>query len=463
MAGPGKLSLLIVDDDERILELAEYAAKELGCFQPIAMAQHGEDALHRLEGAVALPDVILTDLSMPVMDGFALVETLKRNPATRHIPVVMFSSSGVLYDQEHAMAVGCEAFLPKPGTLAGLNDVLVHVAAIARRHPGPVRAPTPAGPVALDDAFSPPIAGMRRGLRQPAKLLLVDDRPANLLALEAVLEGPEYQLLRAQSGPEAIERVRTNPDVALILLDVQMPGMDGMETLRRVKALPHGREIPTILITAIFTDDAFVKQGYEAGAVDYFSKPFDPDILRLKVGIYASFRRKATWLKDKERQLRESEELLRTGRKLSAILESLRVGVIITDAQGRVCQTNDEVMKILQSVDQLRSDCYGEFLEWWDRDGVVLKGREGPLMQALMKGEASHNEVVQLTCLDRSAKSIFASTSPLRGLDGHIVGAVLVMQDVTAHDEIDEGVARRIVDLVSLSVGFEESAAPQLH
>jgi CheY-like chemotaxis protein len=313
-------------------------------------------------------------------------------------------------------------------------------------------------PAACGAVFSPPLGEMMKGHLRPTKLLLVDDKPANLLALEAVLDSPEYQLIRAQSGLDALDQLRAHPDVALILLDVQMPGIDGMETARRIKELPGCRDLPIIFITAIFTEDPFVKKGYEAGAVDYFSKPFDPEILRLKVGIYASFRQKATLLKDKERQLRESEELLRTGRKLSGILESLRVGVIITDAKGRVCQTNDEILKILKSVDQVQSDSYGEFIDWWNGDGQLLKGRDGPLMRSLIKGEASHNEVLQLKCLDHTTKSVFTSTSPLRGLDGHIVGAVLVMQDVTAHREIEEDIEKRIVNLVSLGVEFEEAA-----
>ncbi len=300
---------------------------------------------------------------------------------------------------------------------------------------------------------------MLRGHLPSTKLLLVDDKPANLLALEAVLDGLGYRLIRANSGAEALSQLSVHPDVALILLDVQMPDMDGMETARRIKDMPGCEEIPIIFITAIFTEDPFVKKGYEAGALDYFSKPFDPEILRLKVGIYASFRQKATLLRDKERQLRESEELLRTGRKLSSLLESLRVGVIITDAQGRVCQSNEEVMKILKSVDQVRTDSYGEFLSWWDNDGQLLKGRDGPLMRALSTGERAQNEIVRIKCLDHSTKSVFASTSPLRGLDGHIVGAVLVMQDVTAHKEIEEDIEKRILKLVSLGVESEEKAA----
>lgn len=289
------------------------------------------------------------------------------------------------------------------------------------------------------------------------KLLLVDDRPANLLALEAVLGETEYRLLKAQSGPETFALLQAHPDVALILLDVQMPGMDGFEVSRRIKATPEFREIPIIFITAIHTEDPFVRQGYEAGAVDYFSKPFDPEILKLKVGIYASFRQKATLLREKEQQLERSEELLRTGRKLSAILESLPVGVIIADRSGRVCQMNDEVLKILNSFEHTRTDSYGEFLIWWERDGHLLKGESGPLMRA-MQGLSSQDEVIRLKCLDGVVKWVFASASPLRALDRSIIGAVVVIQDVTSRRAVQADLERRVVDLVSLGLEFEEKA-----
>lgn len=289
------------------------------------------------------------------------------------------------------------------------------------------------------------------------KVLLVDDRPANLLALEAVLGETDYQLLRAQSGAEALVLLAQHPDTALVILDVQMPVMDGFEVSRRIKAHPEWREIPIIFITAIHTEDPFVRQGYEAGAVDYFSKPFDPEILKLKVGIYATFRQRANLLKDKERQLRESEELLRTGRKLSSVLEQLPVGVIIADHDGRVCQTNDEVLRILKSVDETATDSYGEFLTWWERDGHLLKGENGPLHRALTRGLESHNEIVRIKCLDGTRKSVFTSASPLRGLDRRIVGAVVVVQDVTAHREIEADLENRIVRLVSTGVEVEEA------
>lgn len=294
--------------------------------------------------------------------------------------------------------------------------------------------------------------GMRQNPTPRVKMLAVDDKPANLLALEAVLDDAQYLLLKAESGSAALALLKENPDVALILLDVQMPIMDGYEVARRIKKMPGFEDIPVIFITAICTDDPHVRQGYEAGAVDYFSKPFDPEVLRRKVKVYASFQQKAHLLRERERQLKETEDLLRTARKHSAVLETLNVGVLVSDLEGRICQTNEAVLKILKSVDQAKDDSYGEFLTWWDHDGQLLKSNDGPLLRALKKGQTSHNEVVEITCFDRSAKSISTSASPLRDRAGQIVGAVVVIRDITEHRKLGGDIEKRILHLVSAGV-----------
>lgn len=281
------------------------------------------------------------------------------------------------------------------------------------------------------------------------KVLAVDDKPGNLLALEAVLDDEIYSLLQAQSGPAALQLLKENPDIALILLDVQMPGMDGFEVARRVKKMAGYEEIPVIFITAICTEDPFVREGYAAGAVDYFSKPFDPDILRRKVKVYASFQHKAHLLLEKERLLRETEALLQAARAHTTTLERLDVGVLISDAAGRICQTNETLLRILNSVDEAKTDRYGEFLAWWDTNGQLLKNHEGPLLRALKQGQSSHDAVVEITCFDHSLKSITLSVSPLRGGNGEITGAVVVIRDITAHRQGDEEIEKRIVHLTS--------------
>src|SRR5258708_20544097 len=99
-------------------------------------------------------------------------------------------------------------------------------------------------------------------------ILLVDDKPENLLALEAVLKSPDYRLIRASSGSEALSYLLEH-DCAIILLDVQMPEMDGFETATLIKASNRTRDIPIIFLTAINTNEQYVFQGYMPAASDY--------------------------------------------------------------------------------------------------------------------------------------------------------------------------------------------------
>ncbi|MFB4193290.1 response regulator [Streptomyces carpaticus] len=138
---------------------------------------------------------------------------------------------------------------------------------------------------------------------QKAKILLVDDRPENLLALEAILSALDQTLVRASSGEEALKALLTD-DFAVILLDVQMPGMDGFETAAHIKRRERTRDIPIIFLTAINHGPHHTFRGYAAGAVDYISKPFDPWVLRAKVSVFVELHMKNV-------QLREQAALLR--------------------------------------------------------------------------------------------------------------------------------------------------------
>jgi CheY-like chemotaxis protein len=123
------------------------------------------------------------------------------------------------------------------------------------------------------------------GETAPARILLVDDRPENLLALEAILVSLGQTLVRASSGEEALKALLAD-DYAVILLDVQMPGMDGFETAAHIKRRERTRHVPILFLTAVDYDPHLAFRGYQAGAVDYISKPFDPWVLRSKVGVF---------------------------------------------------------------------------------------------------------------------------------------------------------------------------------
>jgi CheY-like chemotaxis protein len=117
------------------------------------------------------------------------------------------------------------------------------------------------------------------------RVLAVDDRRENLLALQAILEGLAVEVVSVTSGEDALKRLLTD-DYAVILLDANMPGMDGFETAGHVKQRERTRHIPILFLTAVDYDPHLAFRGYQAGAVDYITKPFDPWVLRSKVGVF---------------------------------------------------------------------------------------------------------------------------------------------------------------------------------
>jgi PAS domain S-box-containing protein len=153
----------------------------------------------------------------------------------------------------------------------------------------------------------------------PTNILLVDDRHENLVALDAILEPLGENLIYAHSGEEALRKLLRH-DVAVILMDVQMPELDGFETANLIKQRERTKAIPIIFLTAISKDEQHVFEGYSAGAVDYLFKPFQPEVLRSKVTVFIDLHRKNLQLREQAERLaaqeladvrRESEERYR--------------------------------------------------------------------------------------------------------------------------------------------------------
>jgi two-component system, sensor histidine kinase and response regulator len=137
---------------------------------------------------------------------------------------------------------------------------------------------------------------------KPVKILIVDDQSENLLSAEAVLESLGQEIVRAQSGREALRHLLTD-DFAVILLDVMMPDMDGFETAELIRERDRSRTTPIIFVTALGKSEEHIFRGYDVGAVDYLTKPIVPEILRSKVAVFVELARKNA-------QLREHAELL---------------------------------------------------------------------------------------------------------------------------------------------------------
>jgi CheY-like chemotaxis protein len=140
-------------------------------------------------------------------------------------------------------------------------------------------------------------------MAEKAKILLVDDRAENIVALEAILSSLNQTLVPARSGDAALKALLSD-EFAVILLDVLMPGMDGFETAAHIKRRPGTRDVPIIFLTARNAEPDYAFRSYAAGAVDYIAKPFDPWVLRAKVSVFVDLYMKNRQLSDQAAMLR---------------------------------------------------------------------------------------------------------------------------------------------------------------
>lgn len=166
------------------------------------------------------------------------------------------------------------------------------------------------GASTLGGVLSAP-AGLPPGsLSEPMNVLLVDDQPANLVALQAMLQSLGQNLVLAGSGREALKWLLTN-DAAVVLLDVKMPEMDGFETATLIRERDRSRHTPIIFLTAADRTQTAAVRGYAVGAVDYLVKPVVPEFVRSKVAVFVELARKTEQLRRQTQQLRDSERAAR--------------------------------------------------------------------------------------------------------------------------------------------------------
>ena len=177
---------------------------------------------------------------------------------------------------------------------------------------------------------------MNEASQRRVPILLVDDTEANLLALQAVLAPLEVQSVTARSGPEALALIE-NEAFAVALIDVQMPGMDGFELLRRLRELRYGRELPVVFVTAVHRNEEYADKGYSMGGADYITKPYDPRIIRARVKAFIDLYRQREAVNRGQMLLRtqERDEALRRlvafERIATAALESNDLNALLSE------------------------------------------------------------------------------------------------------------------------------------
>jgi len=179
------------------------------------------------------------------------------------------------------------------------------------------------------------------------EILLVDDRPENLLALEALLENEEYVFVKANSGREALKVLAEEHDFAIILMDVQMPVMDGFETATLIRQNESFKDVPIIFLTAETNKPEDVFKGYKTGAVDYLVKPVSPEILKVKVSIFVEFYKKNYELVVQGQSMKTLNAMLKQQSEYVRSLIEASIDPIITiNSAGKITDMNEALTRL---------------------------------------------------------------------------------------------------------------------
>ena len=182
------------------------------------------------------------------------------------------------------------------------------------------------------------IRGQQEGgepVSRQARILLVDDRIENLIALDAILSSLDQILVPVRSGEQALQALLAD-EFAVVLLDILMPGMDGFETAARIKRDAKTREVPIIFLTAAVAQPEQPFLSYAAGAADYLAKPFDPDVLKAKVSVFVDLYLRASQLREQAELLAAVEETMTELRQVPAVSGDAEAAEVADRLAGRV-------------------------------------------------------------------------------------------------------------------------------
>ncbi|MBI3731745.1 MAG: response regulator [Burkholderiales bacterium] len=280
MSAPLVPILLVDDRRENLVALA--ALLETRSDLDIVLANSGEEALRQL--LIRDFGLVLLDVQMPDMDGFEAATLIRANPKTRQVPIIFVTA--LMHDADfefRGYESGAVDYLVKP-----LEPFILHakVEVFVNLYRQRLALAEHERYMAHVEQLVVERTGHRPNHDNKLRVLLVDDRPENLIALEAMLmEMDDVLLVKANSGSEALRAV-LRYDFAVILMDVQMPGMDGFETAELIRSNPKTHLIPIIFVTAGMKTINSVTQGYRQGAVDYLIKPLEPAIVKSKVKVF---------------------------------------------------------------------------------------------------------------------------------------------------------------------------------
>jgi len=272
------------------------------------------------------------------------------------------------------------------------------------------------------------------------KLLIVDDHEHNLFTLRTLIhQYMDVEILEATSGQAALDLALKEPGIDLIILDVQMPEMDGFQTASMLKIRKKTRDIPIIFLTAAFKTEEFQKKGYEVGAVDYLLKPIDDNQLINKISTY--FR-----LIEKEREMNRvledkvaarTAELAQAKQHLENIINHMGEALLVLNPGGRIVSVNPAACQMLDyDRDDLVGMSIGDVFEEDDQEqaGAFF----GTWLEALIRVGALSKIEARFIAKDGRRVPILFSRTAVKGEDGEISDIICIAKDMTGYARLED-------------------------
>jgi CheY-like chemotaxis protein len=261
---------------------------------------------------------------------------------------------------------------------------------------------------------------------KPVKILLDDDHPENLFSLELIFSDENYLCVRANSGKEAINILSNDEDFAIILMDVQMPIMDGFETVELIRQNKKLQRIPIIFLTASMDSAVQIFKGYLAGAVDYLTKPFSPTILKAKVAVFVDLFRKNYELLEQAEEMKILNKNVTIEKLLSqytlSIIEAIHDPLFVINPEGIITDMNNASIKITEAIS--RDYLIGKLFPDYFTD--IHKAGEG-CQQVFSKGLLLG---YPLTFINNLRTNVLFNGSVYKDDKGSVLGAVMVAREV---------------------------------
>ena len=378
----------------------------------IIEASDGREALEKAESDQ--PDLILMDMSMPVLSGWDATRKVKANPKTAHIPVIALTAHALKGDKERAWQAGCDGFITKPID----NELLEHTIEQILSHAENTDEQTEMAPVDMAVSETPRRSTDKLLNIHNQHILIIDSDHETADFISSELRSRGYRTSVAERREQALSLMEIDP-VNLVICEIELPDSNGYEITEEIKANSQIPFTPVILVTE---GEINWERGIEVGADDFLAKPINPSKLLVRV---------RSLVKLKQAVASESGR----ANELASVLSQMMTGLIIADAEGIVTVVNGRGLEILgiplDEVIGIQIDEMIGKIDLRDEDCEEFTPTDFPLNRALKQNEAIAR---QLSCVRRrdSAELVLSfNAAPIYNEHGQKIGAVSLFEDVT--------------------------------